>query len=363
MKKETFFALLCLLFLLGCTTENEVDPELDQPAIETTSQLYAFTKSQNMKSAKSALVRYFGKTMVLQSLADAPSGMIEIVALEIKSGQQRKFYLLPDLRHLIAGVLYSPYMKPSDITAQHSNQTKSLAKLNQTQALATADFKQTLRNAIKNQQPSKANLTQATKDNLNQQSQAVRSHVKAVNDFSPTMPQTAPLPSNYSGVDAQAIYASLEQTEYIQSGNNSDKVLYVFFDFRCPACMQSHADLLPRIEKEEVQVRFVPVGILGEQSEAKATYVLIEDKMEARLALMKKLMGKKTIAQIITDKPDREQLNKGWQRYLANTKLLIATQKVMTPLMVYRTKTGVTIQTIPPGKQMTAAIQNISKSG
>ncbi len=377
--KQTSLAMLCIFFLLGCTDEIEfvfeqykptIETEMVQtlPVIQASSLLYERATSHNRQHAQSALTRYFGQTMVLQSLANAPSGIIEIIAKEVRNGQQRKFYLMPDLKHLIAGVLYSPYLKPDDITAQHSKQMLSLAQRNQSQASATADFKQTLRDAIKNQQPSKATLaqatlTQATRNNLEQHAQAAQSHLKTVNDFSPILPQTAPLPTNYSGIDAEGIYASLEQSQYIRAGSHSDKVLYVFFDFRCPACLKSHADLLPRINNGDVQVRFVPVGILGKASEAKATYVLTKDNMDQRLALMKTLMGNQPIAQLLDEKPDRALLDKGWKRHLSNTKLLIATNKVMTPLMVYRTENSVVMRAIPPGKQMAAAIQNIRPNG
>lgn len=72
---------------------------------------------------------------------------------------------------------------------------------------------------------------------------------------------------------AAAMLADVRQTTWIRDGR-SKRVLYVFFDPNCPYCRKVYEGLRAPVELGEVELRWIPVGILMTTSLGKAASML-----------------------------------------------------------------------------------------
>lgn len=59
-----------------------------------------------------------------------------------------------------------------------------------------------------------------------------------------------------------------------EGAKKADKVVYVFTDPNCPYCKRFWNDAQPWVKSEKIQLRHIPVGVLGESSRKKAAYIL-----------------------------------------------------------------------------------------
>jgi len=72
---------------------------------------------------------------------------------------------------------------------------------------------------------------------------------------------------------AQGMLDDIHQATWIQDGK-SKHVIYVFFDANCPYCRKVFEGLRPQVEFGEVELRWIPVGILMTTSPGKAATML-----------------------------------------------------------------------------------------
>lgn len=80
------------------------------------------------------------------------------------------------------------------------------------------------------------------------------------------------------------IWQQLEESHWIQDGNvDAPRVLYTFTDPNCPFCRQFWEQTRPWVDAGEVQLRHIMVGILQQNSPAKAASLLGADDPEAAL--------------------------------------------------------------------------------
>lgn len=89
------------------------------------------------------------------------------------------------------------------------------------------------------------------------------------------------LPRNTEAADIDALYQQLESRPYVRT-SSGNRVLYVFDDYRCPACRDADAYLKKFASKRGIEVRHVPVAVLGPESLALAAYVLEPETMGER---------------------------------------------------------------------------------
>lgn len=97
----------------------------------------------------------------------------------------------------------------------------------------------------------------------------------------PTKIAPPALPRNTEAADIDALYKQLESRPFVRS-STGDRVLYVFDDYRCPACRDADAYLKKVASKRGIEVRHVPVAVLGPESLALAAYVLEPESMAER---------------------------------------------------------------------------------
>lgn len=87
-----------------------------------------------------------------------------------------------------------------------------------------------------------------------------------------------------SGI-AQGVMQRLHNSSWIADGaEDADTVVYVFTDLNCPYCNKLWVDARPWVESGRLQLRHVLVGILRENSAARAATLLSSDHPHEQLA-------------------------------------------------------------------------------
>ncbi|NRC57358.1 thiol:disulfide interchange protein DsbG [Neoaquamicrobium sediminum] len=82
----------------------------------------------------------------------------------------------------------------------------------------------------------------------------------------------------------QQSWASLEKSAWVQDGDaNAQRVVYVFTDANCPFCHELWRSARPWVEAGKVQLRHVMVGVIREDSPAKAAAILESADPQAAL--------------------------------------------------------------------------------
>jgi len=83
----------------------------------------------------------------------------------------------------------------------------------------------------------------------------------------------------------QGAWDSLEAAAWVGDGrSDAERIVYVFTDANCPFCNQLWTSARPWIEAGKVQLRHVMVGVIREDSAAKAAAILEAENPEAALA-------------------------------------------------------------------------------
>ena len=95
----------------------------------------------------------------------------------------------------------------------------------------------------------------------------------------------APLDTFVRSGQEAAVWQTLESSHWIQDGDpQAPRVIYTFTDPNCPYCEQLYAQSRPWVEAGLVQLRHIMVGILRDDSPAKAAALLGADAPAEALA-------------------------------------------------------------------------------
>ncbi len=329
-----FFLVIGCLFLSACQDQKDLNDVEITVSSDVDAALGRTLERRSRTQASQLLRRYFGTRVVARRYSPGPAGTLHIEAVESDGGGARELYMLPDQQHLIEGTLYSPYLpRPTLLSPrQASDDNRHAAQDTLRRALSTGPV----------EQPAPAMATSGAE-------QATPSASVA----------TAPLPAVNQVVDREALYGHIEKADWIAEGD-SNKVLYVFFDFRCPACREVHGHLQDYIQRGEVEVRYLPVGALGDESAERASLSLVPTDNNFRLKLMKKLMRPDDLDDLIETPPPAQDKRRGQIAALKNFKILIDTQRVATPTFAYRTANGARISQITSVKELQVLIDEIA---
>lgn len=342
--------------LLGCgkpDTEKKFNIEVESSYSQ-----------QEILQIHTTFKKYFGTALTIQKISRGPSGTTKVELTTSNQLEIKTVYLLPDLQHVIDGVMYSPYMSAQEITSQHVVTAKQRAILND----ELSSTKNRMRNAISEAITSGKTTEQiqdATKDAI---AERVNGDAIAKKDFIGQVTgtveletqklETAQLPRNNSVIDTESIYKEIEKSNWISQGDGK-KILYVFFDFRCHACREVHKLLDNLIATKSITVRFIPVGALGPESQHMAAVALASDHNNERLKTLKELIASngKTLSNIPAVSAD--SMAKGQINALRNFKSLLLTKKVVTPTFAYKTLSGSTISVLTSEQQLNDVIERI----
>ncbi|MCH4563442.1 MULTISPECIES: thiol:disulfide interchange protein DsbG [Halomonas] len=89
---------------------------------------------------------------------------------------------------------------------------------------------------------------------------------------------SAPLDEHVRAAQTAELWKRLENSHWILDGDpDAQRVVYTFTDPNCPFCRQLWKEVRPWVEAGEVQLRHIMVGVLGQDSPAKAAALLGAD--------------------------------------------------------------------------------------
>lgn len=95
----------------------------------------------------------------------------------------------------------------------------------------------------------------------------------------------AALDNMVAGAMTSTVWSSLEAARWIADGkSDAPRTVYVFTDMNCPYCNKLWSDARPWVDAGKVQLRHIVVGIIKENSAAKAAAVLSADNPTEALA-------------------------------------------------------------------------------
>ena len=84
---------------------------------------------------------------------------------------------------------------------------------------------------------------------------------------------TLPIVQAQSARQAEGVLVHIAKATFIAEGAGK-RVVYIFFDPNCPYCHQLYKKLRPFVGKDDVQFRWIPLGLLTPSSLPKAAAIL-----------------------------------------------------------------------------------------
>jgi protein-disulfide isomerase len=288
-----------------------------------TESVYAAYTDNAYKKALGLTRLYYGSDAKLTDFEQTVSGAFRMLVQD--GGTSKEVYLLSDLQNVIEGKLLSPLIKDKE-SAHGIKALETYSKRNQIVDNAGAAVRASVKtNKTITVQP--VSLTDTT-DFIDHSSTASQKKLTTTDD---------------SGISLE-FYNQITQLSNITKGT-SDKELYVFIDFNCPACRLAEPRIENFIDKGEITIHYIPVGFLpdhyerkGSQmtdSEAKAMYSLIPKQNSDRVLLAKHLLTSRPVAQIITQEAPQDSRNVAYRAMKENTLAFYKLPIPATPMAVY----------------------------
>ena len=211
-----------------------------------------------------------------------------------KDGHEQYFYISPDQQSIIMGVLYNN--KGDLITARQID-------------------------ALRKKDPTVDKIA-ATPETAPAPSGDV---APAATAATPDQKQAAPS-------KAQQLYSDMEASSWIALGQKTAPVIYTIIDPQCPHCHDMIQDVRKSglLEKGQIQMRIIPVGLMSEDSLKQSANLLAEANPAA--ALFKHLEGDKT-ALMKDPNPNTQSVQRNM--------VMMQTWKLdVTPFSLYKSKLG-----------------------
>lgn len=140
------------------------------------------------------------------------------------------------------------------------------------------------------------------------------------------------------GQAAETILRDIGEATWIRDGQ-SKKIMYVFFDPNCPYCRRVYEGLRTQVEFGEVELRWIPVGILMTTSLGKAANILEAKDPAAAFHLNEHRFSTEsgTFGGIDEEPAPRDDTLKRLDRNLA---LLRRSGQDAVPSLLFRTRDG-----------------------
>jgi thiol:disulfide interchange protein DsbG len=171
------------------------------------------------------------------------------------------------------------------------------------------------------------------------------------------LPATSAAAKESRAVIAEKMLTNINQATWIEEGKSAH-VIYVFFDPNCPYCHRVYTNTRDWIKQNEVQIRWIPVGVLTPTSHGKAL-TLLDSKDPLKLFHH----GEDNFAggegSAIDEALDGS--DKSAKALKNNVKLLRLTGFDAVPSILFRTQDGqaILVEGAPPANKMQIILQNV----
>ena len=259
--------LFVFLFLLS-SAANAAEPKMPLPIAEMVKG--------------GAVARYLGNDQGLDGW------------VTFKGGQENYFYATPDGTGIVNGVLFN--QRGDTVTLRQIEQLRARegAVLDK---LAGVETKETTKEEPKAEQP-----------------------------------KTAQKPDTKPQTKADQFYAAIENGNWFTLGDKTAPVMYTFADTQCPHCKDMIKTLIKSgvLDNGQLQLRVLPVGILSEDSQFQAAYLLAAPTAAADF--LKLVAGDKNAVPVNKNLPTLGALK--------NLSLMQTYKIDVTPFTVYKNKNG-----------------------
>lgn len=145
-----------------------------------------------------------------------------------------------------------------------------------------------------------------------------------------------PLASKRPSHAGEALWSELNMTRYVLFGRvTNNKIVYMFTDPKCNHCHTLWNTLEPLASRNQIQLRLVPVAILGTESELlSAQWLSQDDHQEAWLTIL------------ANQNLPKSSSPSGASAYNHNQRLLTKYKLFSTPILVYRQNGSGTVRII-----------------
>jgi len=161
---------------------------------------------------------------------------------------------------------------------------------------------------------------------------------------------------------AESMLADIGQATWIRDGQ-SQRVLYVFFDPNCPYCRKVYEGLRTQVEFGDVELRWIPIGILMTTSLGKAATMLESDDPTAALHRNEHRFSTDTgqFGGIEEEPAPREET---LQRLARNLALLRRSGQDAVPSLLYRGRDGKAyfVRGAPPPSALAKILEELARS-
>lgn len=320
--------LLCLILIavgapyIKQTSGNDVRLNVESHQGVGWKKIIELEQQEMLNRAHHLLNLYFEGDVIIKE-SEAGPGNTLIVKAKVAE-VERHFILLGDKDHLIEGTIYSPYMTSQLVTESHSKKGQEIAIQNDLIARSVEE--------------NKSRFFKAQKSN---------SSMPAANSGSSKEQFKIPERNSIFGQDKKLqLFKHTEDLEYIEFGNNSAPLIYVFFDFNCAGCRVTEKVLKKYTANGSLRVRYIPVGVISEESPLKAAYSIIPKENEKRKLVFELFGQSKKFADLVSKTATEQESKKAFESIITANRLFMTLPKPVTPTFVYRHKNAVSIGTV-----------------
>lgn len=322
------------------------------------SDIYSAHQRKAYKQALGLVALYYGIDHQIVRFNPIPGGVFELEVINTSTQQPRSLFLLADLEHLIEGRLLSSLS--DDQHQQTIAPLKRLAAHNQQLNQQISQFKQNVKSIsdlpVSSEGEDQASESVKAKPLVGR---TAASYLKTPFEFNGKSGSPSVFATNEGLKDS---YAALTQLHHLSWGHG-EKTLYAFVDLNCPACRQAHAAIEANISPDDVTIHYIPVGILGQDSEAKASLVLAPNDNLERNEAFNYLFQTAKVGDLVDITIDRGVMDQGWQRYKDNTLAFLNLPRPVTPTFAVLSEQGPIIRPAVSVKQIQTMIDLAVEGG
>jgi protein-disulfide isomerase len=312
--------------------------------------IYSAYERKAHKQAKGLVALYYGLDNQIVTFDPAPGGAFHILIKDNSTEQTKSLYLLSDLEHLIEGKLLSPLETNASQVAD-INPLKRIAQANKQLKQQIADFEAQARQ-FNSASPATASKTDSPASPLVGNTAATL----LGSGFKPTIKHTDTEPYvTHSAVGLDDHFKKLTELNALTWGTGN-KVLYAFVDLNCPACRQAHRQIAQSFSEDELTIHYIPVGILGQDSEIKAVLSLAPTDNSQRLEAFDYLITTNKAPDLQQVEVDELLIDQGWQKYKENTLAFLDLPRPVTPTFAVMGSDGPIIRAAVNTRQISALL-------
>lgn len=146
----------------------------------------------------------------------------------------------------------------------------------------------------------------------------------------------APVSAVLQQQSLEKVLHAAKDASWIAEGNGS-RLIYIFFDPNCPYCHKLYEETRPWIGREQIQLRWIPVGVLMPSSAGKAAAILEAKNPLAAFHENESTFGTMARFGAIAESLPTPQTVK---RLAQNADLLKQTRRPGVPVMLFRERSG-----------------------